>query len=120
MEASGHALHRNAVNGSGGNVISRRHALAATSGLVTLAAGQARTQSTAGNPLMEIRHAGSQPSGKGPAQYFTGTVRVDPMFPSTPPSRVSGGHVTFEPGARSNWHTHPLGQTLIITSGLGW
>jgi quercetin dioxygenase-like cupin family protein len=101
-------------------MISRRNALAATGGLVTLAAGQAFAQSTAGNSAMEIRRAGSQPSGKGPAQYFTGTVRVDPMFPATPPSRVNGGHVTFEPGARSNWHTHPLGQTLIITSGLGW
>ena len=69
---------------------------------------------------MQIRRAGSQPSARGPSDYFTGPVRVDPMFPATAPSRVSGGHVTFEPGARSNWHTHPLGQTLIITSGLGW
>ena len=57
---------------------------------------------------------------KGPAEYFTGAVRVDPLFQAGDPSRVSGGHVTFEPGARSAWHTHPLGQTLIVTSGLGW
>lgn len=69
---------------------------------------------------LRITRSGSQPSGKPPAEYFTGTVRLDPVFPATPPSRVNGGHVTFEPGARSNWHTHPLGQTLIITSGLGW
>jgi quercetin dioxygenase-like cupin family protein len=69
---------------------------------------------------MEIKRNGSRPSGKGPGAYFTGTVRVDPMFQVGDPTRVSGGHVTFEPGARSAWHTHPLGQTLIVTSGLGW
>jgi quercetin dioxygenase-like cupin family protein len=69
---------------------------------------------------MEIKRNGSRPSGKGPEAYFTGTVRVDPMFQAGDPARVSGGHVTFEPGARSAWHTHPLGQTLIVTSGLGW
>jgi quercetin dioxygenase-like cupin family protein len=100
-------------------MISRRHTLAAASGLVALAVGHGTAQSQ-GADAMQIRPAGSQPSGKGPASYFTGTVRVDPMFPATAPSRVSGGHVTFEPGARSNWHTHPLGQTLIITSGRGW
>ena len=69
---------------------------------------------------LRITRAGSQPSAKGPADFFTGTVRVDPMFPATAPSRVSGGHVTFEPGARSAWHTHPVGQTLVITSGFGF
>ena len=69
---------------------------------------------------MDIRRAGSQPSGKGPADYFTGTVRVDPLFHAPDPARVRGASVTFEPGARTAWHTHPLGQTLIITSGLGW
>ena len=69
---------------------------------------------------MQITRNGSRPSAKGPAEYFTGAVRVDPMFQSGDPARVSGGHVTFEPGARSAWHTHPLGQTLIVTSGLGW
>lgn len=70
--------------------------------------------------MMTITRSGTQPSAKGPADYFTGAVRVDPVFPLNDPSRVSAGHVTFEPGARSAWHTHPLGQTLIITSGLGW
>ena len=68
---------------------------------------------------MEIKRAGSQPSGKGPADYFTGTVRVDPLFQAPTPARVSGAAVTFEPGARTAWHTHPLGQTLIVTAGSG-
>ena len=69
---------------------------------------------------MDIQRAGSKPSGKGPADYFTGTVRVDPLFDRPDPARVSGASVTFEPGARTAWHTHPLGQTLIVTSGFGW
>ncbi len=69
---------------------------------------------------MEIKHSGTQPSQKGSAEYFTGAVRIDPLFQATEPGRVSGAQVTFEPGARTAWHTHPLGQTLIITSGLGW
>ena len=69
---------------------------------------------------MQITRSGSQPSGKGPADYFSGAVRVDPLFQAPTPARVSGASVTFEPGARTAWHTHPLGQTLIITSGLGW
>jgi quercetin dioxygenase-like cupin family protein len=69
---------------------------------------------------MEIRRSGSQPSQKGPADNFTGAVRIDPLFAAPAPARVSGGLVTFEPGARSAWHTHPLGQTLIVTSGVGW
>jgi quercetin dioxygenase-like cupin family protein len=69
---------------------------------------------------MEIKRSGSQPSRKGPAEYFTGAVRVDPLFQATDPARVSGSSVTFEPGARTAWHTHPLGQTLIVTSGCGW
>ena len=69
---------------------------------------------------MEIKRNGSQPSRKGPAENFTGAVRVDPLFQAPDPARASGGSVTFEPGARSAWHTHPLGQTLIVTSGLGW
>ena len=68
---------------------------------------------------MEIKRAGSQPSGKGPADYFTGTVRVDPLFQAPAPARVSTATVTFEPGARTAWHTHPLGQTLIVISGAG-
>jgi quercetin dioxygenase-like cupin family protein len=69
---------------------------------------------------MEIKRAGSQPSGKGPAEYFTGTVRIDPLFSTPDPARVAGASVTFEPGARTAWHTHPLGQTLIVTAGCGW
>jgi quercetin dioxygenase-like cupin family protein len=68
---------------------------------------------------MNIRRAGSQPSSKGPADWFTGTVRIDPLFTAPDPALVAGAHVTFEPGARTAWHTHPLGQTLIVTSGLG-
>jgi quercetin dioxygenase-like cupin family protein len=69
---------------------------------------------------VDIKRNGSRPSGKGPAEYFTGMVRVDPLFEAPEPTRVRGAHVTFEPGARTAWHTHPLGQTLIVTSGLGW
>lgn len=69
---------------------------------------------------MEIRRVGSQPSGKGPQEWFTGDVRVDPLFQAPEPSRVNGASVTFEPGARTAWHTHPLGQTLVVTAGLGW
>jgi quercetin dioxygenase-like cupin family protein len=68
---------------------------------------------------MDIKRSGSQPSGKGPSDYFTGAVRVDPLFEAPEPARVRGALVTFEPGARTAWHTHPLGQTLIVTSGAG-
>ncbi len=68
---------------------------------------------------MEIIRAGTKPSGKGPADYFTGTVRIDPLFNPHDAERVQGAQVTFEPGARTAWHTHPLGQTLIVTSGSG-
>ena len=68
---------------------------------------------------MDIQRNGSKPSGKGPTDYFTGTVRLDPLFQREAPARVAGAHVTFEPGARTAWHTHPLGQTLIVTSGAG-
>ena len=69
---------------------------------------------------MEIKRVGSLPSGKGPAEWFTGTVRIDPLFQAPGPARVGAASVTFEPGARTAWHTHPLGQTLVITCGLGW
>ena len=69
---------------------------------------------------MDIKRSGSRPSGVGSADYFTGAVRVDPLFEAPEPARVRGALVTFEPGARTAWHTHPLGQTLIVTSGLGW
>src|SRR3954469_22729553 len=70
-------------------------------------------------PIMEIKPNGSQPSARGPAEYFTGTVRIDQLFKAPGPARASGAYVTFEPCARSAWHTHPLGQTLIVTSGCG-
>jgi len=69
---------------------------------------------------MQLKRAGSQPSQKGPAEFFTGTVRIDPLNAQEGPARVACGAVTFEPGARTNWHTHPLGQTLIVVSGCGW
>ena len=72
-----------------------------------------------GHNLMDIKRNGSQPSSKGPAEWFTGTVRIDSPFKGTDPARVTGAIVTFEPGARTAWHTHPLGQTLIVTAGCG-
>jgi quercetin dioxygenase-like cupin family protein len=69
--------------------------------------------------IMDIKRVGSQPSGKGPDAWFTGIVRVDPLFQVNSPARAAGASVTFEPGARTAWHTHPLGQTLIVTAGLG-
>src|SRR5437764_1905274 len=107
-------------------MITRRRILACTGGIAALAAGGAaaaqgsNVPTQARNETMQMTRSGSRPSTKGPAEYFTGAVRVDPLFQAGDPARVSGGHVTFEPGARSAWHTHPLGQTLIVTSGLGW
>jgi quercetin dioxygenase-like cupin family protein len=68
---------------------------------------------------MDIKRVGSQASGKGSAEYFTGTVRIDPLFEANAPARARGASVTFEPGARTAWHTHPLGQSLIVTAGCG-
>ena len=68
---------------------------------------------------MDIMRSGSRPSGKGPSDWFTGTVRIDPLFSAPAPARVGGALVTFEPGARTAWHTHPLGQTLIVSAGFG-
>ena len=92
-------------------------------------ANQARAASGSGAPpvasnedsqRISITRSGSQSSGKGPAEYFTGSVRVDPLFKANDPSRTSGASVTFEPGARTAWHTHPFGQILIVTAGSGW
>jgi quercetin dioxygenase-like cupin family protein len=69
---------------------------------------------------MDITRGGSQPSRKGPAEYFTGSVRLDPLITAPAPARVAAAQVTFEPGARTAWHTHPLGQTLVVVSGCGW
>jgi quercetin dioxygenase-like cupin family protein len=82
--------------------------------LALLAAAPANAQS------IEVTPNGSRPSARGSAQNFTGSVVVDPLFGATEYTRATGGHVTFEPGARSAWHTHPAGQTLIVTSGTGW
>jgi quercetin dioxygenase-like cupin family protein len=85
---------------------------ASGSGAAPAASGDSQT--------ISITRSGSQPSGKGPAEYFTGSVCIDPLFKANDPSRTSGACVTFEPGARSAWHTHPLGQILIVTAGSGW
>jgi quercetin dioxygenase-like cupin family protein len=69
---------------------------------------------------MEIRRSGSQPSSKGPVEWFTGMVRIDPLFQPNDPARTGAASVTFEPGARTAWHAHPLGQTLVVTAGSGW
>jgi quercetin dioxygenase-like cupin family protein len=95
--------------------------LAATSADAGAASGSgaASSASAQASQTITISRRGSQPSQKGPAEYFTGSVRVDPLFQANAPSRTSGAYVTFEPGARSAWHTHPLGQTLIVTAGSG-
>jgi quercetin dioxygenase-like cupin family protein len=104
-------------------MITRRAALHTASGFLLAMAGardNAAAQTVQRRMAMEIKRSGSEASRKGPADWFTGTVRIDPLFQARESARVSGGHVTFEPGARTAWHTHPLGQTLIVTSGLGW
>jgi len=97
--------------------------------LASVQANRARAASESGAPpvassedsqTIKITRSGSQPSQKGSAEYFTGSVRIDPLFQANAPSRTSGALVTFEPGARTAWHTHPLGQTLIVTAGTGW
>jgi quercetin dioxygenase-like cupin family protein len=103
-------------------MITRRTALRTASGalIAIIARGIAAAETAQRRMTMEIKRSGSEASRKGPAEWFTGAVRVDPLFQAPEPARVTGGHVTFEPGARTAWHTHPLGQTLIVTSGLGW
>ena len=82
-------------------------------------ASRADAGTAAAAPALRLARAGTQASMKGPAEWFTGTVRIDPLFAAVPPGRTSGTSVTFEPGARTAWHTHPLGQTLIVTAGVG-
>ena len=116
-------------------MITRRRMLATTGGLTVLAAagdggaqeklkvpGASATAASTQHRIetMQITRVGSQPSQKGPEEYFTGSVRIDSRFQGSGPARVGGAIVTFEPGARTAWHTHPLGQTLIVTSGRGW
>jgi quercetin dioxygenase-like cupin family protein len=116
------------ANRPGEVMITRRRMLAATGGLAALAAAGPAAAETPTltvpanrrNGAMEIKRSGSQPSRKAPPEYFTGAVRMDPLFQAPDPARVTGSSVTFEPGARTAWHTHPLGQILIITSGCGW
>lgn len=88
--------------------------IATAASLFALASASAHADET-----ITVTRSGSQPSNKGSAQFFTGSVRVDPLFPANAPSRVSGGLVTFEPGTRSARHTHPVGQILIVTAGKG-
>lgn len=83
-------------------------------------AGQTQVSFGDGAQTVQITRNGSQPSTEGQAEYFTGSVRINPLFEAHDPSRASGASVTFEPGARTAWHTHPLGQTLIVTAGSGW
>ncbi|TSD83123.1 cupin domain-containing protein [Mycobacterium sp. KBS0706] len=90
--------------------------LAATIVSIVLCASAASAQS---NQMITVTRPGSQPSAAGPAENFTGSVRVDSRFQGTAPARIGGGIVTFEPGARTAWHSHPLGQTLIVTAGVG-
>jgi quercetin dioxygenase-like cupin family protein len=85
---------------------------------IVRAQGNASSQLKESN--MEITRAGSQPSTKGPSDWFSGTVRIDPLFQPKEPARTAAANVTFEPGARTAWHTHPLGQRLIVTAGAGW
>jgi quercetin dioxygenase-like cupin family protein len=114
-------------------MITRRHILAAGGGLATLgpvgpSAAGASTWATNARTVaapqrtttMEIQRIGSFPSGKAPGDFFTGAVRIDSRFQGRAPARVGGAFVTFEPGARTAWHTHPLGQLLIVTAGCGW
>jgi quercetin dioxygenase-like cupin family protein len=105
--------------------ITRRRALHVTGGLaLSVCSRPGFAQTPAANPIrretLDIKRNGSRPATKGPESYFTGAVRVEPVLQVGDPIRLNAGRVTFEPGARSAWHTHPLGQTLIITGGLGW
>jgi quercetin dioxygenase-like cupin family protein len=102
------------------SLITRRRMLATTAGVSALAATAPAAMTAQRRTTMDIMRSGSQPSQKGPAEYFTGAVRIDSRFQGRAPARVGGGIVTFEPGARTAWHTHPLGQTLIVISGCGW
>jgi quercetin dioxygenase-like cupin family protein len=104
--------------------ITRRTLLVTAGTLLAIQAtrrGYAGEQGTATEEArMDVTRIGSQPSAKGPAEWFTGTVRIDPLVQAKAPARAAGASVTFEPGARTAWHTHPLGQTLIVTAGCGW
>jgi quercetin dioxygenase-like cupin family protein len=100
-------------------MITRRHIVAAASATLA-AAASANAQDAKQGAGLKITRSGSEPSRRGPPQNFTGGVRVDSPFRGSAPARIGGAFVTFEPGARTAWHTHPLGQTLIVTAGHGW
>jgi quercetin dioxygenase-like cupin family protein len=91
----------------------------ASAGAVHATMSSRETHQTGKAETITIARSGTKPSTKGPAEYFTGTARIDPLFDANEPSRANGASVTFEPGARTAWHTHPLGQTLIVTAGAG-
>jgi quercetin dioxygenase-like cupin family protein len=96
-------------------------AIAALAGIAMLTAAHGPgVAAQEGSAALQITRAGAQPSRQGQVEYFTGAVRVDPLASVREPSRVAASYVTFEPGARTAWHTHPLGQTLIVTAGVGW
>jgi quercetin dioxygenase-like cupin family protein len=97
---------------------SRRSVLSAAAAMLALPLARA-WGALSGGGRMEIKRSGSQSSVKGPADWFTGAVRIDPLIDAPAPARVNGASVRFEPGARTAWHTHPLGQTLIVTAGVG-
>jgi len=105
-------------------MITRRAVLifGSAAALITFIRMPAQTFKPAKEPHMDIdiKRIGSRPSQKGPEDWFTGTVRIDPLFQAPEPARTGAAQVTFEPGARTAWHTHPLGQSLIVTAGLGW
>jgi len=109
---------------AGNAMITRRHVLICGGAAATIGPGRMRALASEAQkefPMdIDIKRNGSRPSQKGSSDWFTGTVRVDPLFQAADPARVGAGQVTFEPGARTAWHTHPLGQTLIVTAGLGW
>lgn len=83
------------------------------------AADASRTATVQGSQTIKITRSGSQQSSEGPAEHFTGSARIDPLFSGNTPSHTSGGRITFQPGSRTAWHSHPLGQTLIVTAGRG-
>jgi quercetin dioxygenase-like cupin family protein len=115
-----------AGNRSSNFTLTRRRMLGAVASLAVAASGPAAaeaaldTSTRRRSETMEIKRCGSQASNKGPAEWFTGAVRIDPLFEAPEPARVRGASVTFEPKARTAWHTHPLGQTLVVTAGVGW
>jgi quercetin dioxygenase-like cupin family protein len=98
----------------------RNHLLIAIATLTQAAVMASTAHTQEERPIVTITRAGSQPSSVGPADWFTGTVRIDPLFTAPAPARAAAATVTFEPGARTAWHTHPLGQTLVVTEGRGW